>query len=105
MSNKDKPGQIDSTLRNERVVRTFAKISDPRNAHLFTAEAALKAFAHVWLDDPAAAQAPPVRQTLNDAEQLLREHDERMANIVIGGSVLVMLTAFVAAVLAIFFTG
>lgn len=29
------------------VVRTFAKISSPENAHLFTAEAAHKAFAHV----------------------------------------------------------
>jgi hypothetical protein len=29
------------------VVRTFAKISAPENAHLFTAEAAHKAFAHL----------------------------------------------------------
>ena len=29
------------------VVRVFAKISAPENAHLFTAEAAHKAFAHL----------------------------------------------------------
>jgi hypothetical protein len=29
------------------VVRTFTKISAPENAHLFTAEAAHKAFAHL----------------------------------------------------------
>lgn len=28
-------------------VKTFMKISDPKNAHLFTLEAALKAFSHV----------------------------------------------------------
>lgn len=103
MSNDYEHGQIDSTLPNERILRTFAKLSDSRNAYLFTAEAARKAFAHIRLDDPEAAQAPRVRQSLNAAEQLLRQHDERAANIVIGGSVLVMLIAFVAAVLAIIF--
>jgi len=31
------------------VARTFAKISAPENKHLFSAEAAVKAFAHVKL--------------------------------------------------------
>lgn len=32
---------------SEQTRRTFEFISDPANAHLFTADAALKAFAHV----------------------------------------------------------
>ena len=37
----------DKTGTPLNVVRTFAKISAPENAHLFTAEAAHKAFAHL----------------------------------------------------------
>ena len=37
----------DKTGAPINVVRTFAKISAPENAHLFTAEAAHKAFAHL----------------------------------------------------------
>lgn len=33
----------------EETRRVFAAISDPKNAHLFTVEAALKALAHVKL--------------------------------------------------------
>jgi hypothetical protein len=102
MSTGDKSSEIASTEPNERTLRTFAKISDPSNAHLFTAESARKAFAHIGLDDPEVAQAAPVRRTLNAAEQLMSQHDERAANIVIWGSVLVMLTAIVVAVLTIF---
>ncbi|MDP9919041.1 hypothetical protein J2W24_004710 [Variovorax boronicumulans] len=32
---------------SEQTAKTFRKISDPANASLFTAEAALKAFAHI----------------------------------------------------------
>lgn len=32
---------------SEQSLRTFRKISDPGNAHLFSLEAALEAFAHV----------------------------------------------------------
>lgn len=78
-------------------------IFDPKNYHLFSAKAARQAFSHIRLDDPEAAQAPPVRKALNAAAQLLKQREERIANIVIWGSVLGMLTAFVAAVLAIVF--
>ena len=40
-SKRDEPQLSDETRS------TFAAISDPANAHLFTVEAALKAFAHV----------------------------------------------------------
>lgn len=76
--------------RHERIRRTFAKISDPRNAHLFTTDAARKAFAHVEL--PSHEEA-----------EIARRREERMANIVIWGSALGMLIAFVLAVLAIVF--
>jgi hypothetical protein len=32
---------------SEKTRRTFEAISDPKNAHLFTVEASLKAFAHI----------------------------------------------------------
>lgn len=32
---------------SEKTRRTFEMISDPKNAHLFTVDAALKAFAHI----------------------------------------------------------
>ena len=60
------------------------------NAHLFTTDAARKAFAHVELPSH------------EDAE-IARRREERMANIVIWGSALGMLIAFVLAVLAIVF--
>lgn len=34
-------------------LRILEAISDPKNAHLFTVEAALKAFAHVKIDEEA----------------------------------------------------
>ncbi len=34
-------------MLSEQTRRTFEAISDPKNAHLFTVDAALKAFAHV----------------------------------------------------------
>ena len=43
MSGKDKSFE-DPAVRNERVPQAFTKISDPSNAHLFTADAARKAF-------------------------------------------------------------
>ncbi len=42
-----KAGIAQSPDAGQRTVRMLAKISDPANAHLFTAEAAYKAFAHL----------------------------------------------------------
>ena len=85
MNIKDKAGHVDSTVPNERVLRIFAKISDPKNAHLFTAEVARKAFMHVKLTSPEATKAPPVRKALNAAAQLMKQREDRIANIVIWG--------------------
>lgn len=64
-------------------------IFDPRNDHLFTAEAARQTFSHVVL---------PGQEEVEIAGQC----EERLANTVIGGIALCMLVAFVAAVAAIF---
>lgn len=99
MSDKEKSAE-DPALLDERLLRTFAKISDPRNAQLFTEEAARKAFAHVTLPKGELAQA---RGKLDAAVRVLQQREERLANIAIRGSALGMLVAFVLAVLAIVF--
>jgi|GEM_PF-2436185 len=65
-------------------------IFDPKNDHLFTAEAASKAFSHVELSGQ------------EDAE-ISKQREGRLANIVIWGIALSMLIAFAAAVAAILF--
>ena len=65
-------------------------IFDLKNDHLFTAEAASKAFSHVELPGQ------------EDAE-ISKQREERLANIVIWGIALSMLIAFTAAVAAILF--
>lgn len=65
-------------------------IFEPRNDHLFTAEAARQTFSRVDLPGH------------EDAE-IAVQREERLANIVIGGIALCMLVAFAAAVAAILF--
>lgn len=65
-------------------------IFDPKNDHLFTAEAARQAFSHVDL---------PGQEEAEIAEQC----EERLANFVIGGIALCMLVAFAVAVASILF--
>lgn len=65
-------------------------IFDPKNDHLFTAEAARQAFSRVDLPGH------------EDAE-IAVQREERLANIVIGGIALCMLVAFAAAVATILF--
>ena len=62
-------------------------IFDPKNDHLFTAEAASKAFSHVELSGQ------------EDAE-ISKQREGRLANIVIWGIALSMLIAFATAVAA-----
>ncbi len=103
MSDKNKC-QEGPAVRNERVPQTFAKISDPSNAHLFTADAARKAFEKVELpskdDEDELAQ---VRKQLDASIRVMQQREERHSNILIWGAALVTLIAFVMAVLAIVF--
>lgn len=103
MSDKNK-SQEDPAVRNERVPQAFAKISDPSNAHLFTADAARKAFEKVELpskdEEDELAQ---VRKQLDASIRVMQQREERVANIVIWGSALGVLITFVLAVLAIVF--
>ena len=103
MSDKNK-SQEDPAVRNERVPQAFAKISDPCNEHLFTAEAARKAFEKVELpSQDEEEELARVRKQLDAAILVMQQRDERRSNIFIWGTALVMLIAFVMAVLAIVF--
>ncbi|WP_148279949.1 hypothetical protein [Acidovorax sp. KKS102] len=44
---KVNPSLVPIPKLSEKTRRTFEAISDPKNAHLFTVEASLKAFAHI----------------------------------------------------------
>lgn len=90
-------------IPNERVIPIFAKISEPSNAHLFTAEAARKAFEHVKLpSQDEEEELAQVRKQLDAAIRVMQQREERRSNMVrglaVGG-----LIAFVLAVLAIVF--
>lgn len=95
--------QEDPAVRNERVPQVFAKISDPSNAHLFTAEAARMAFSHVELPSYDVEELAEVRKQLDSSIHVVQQREERLSNIFIWGAALVMLIAFVMAVLAIVF--
>ncbi|ABM39901.1 hypothetical protein [Polaromonas naphthalenivorans] len=99
MSDKDKSPK-DPTEEGERVLRTFAKISDPSNAHLFKADAARKAFEKVELPSKdEEEELAQVRKQLDAAIRVLQHRERRMTKIV-RGLALGGLASFVLAVLA-----
>jgi hypothetical protein len=102
MSDRDKSPE-DPAVPDERIPQAFTKISDPSNAHLFTAEAARKAFEHVELPSNDEEELAEVRKQLDASIRVMQQREERVANIVIWGSALGLLIAFVLAVLAIVF--
>jgi hypothetical protein len=85
-------------VRNERVPQAFAKISDPSNAHLFTVEAARKAFEHVELPSNEEQELAKVRKQLDAAIRVMHQREERQSKMV-RGLALGGLIAFVLAVL------
>ena len=102
MSDKDKSPE-DPAVRNERVPQAFAKISDPSNAHLLTADAARKAFEKV--ESPSKdeeEELAQVRKQLDAAIRVMQQREEQRSNMV-RGLALGGLIAFVLAVLAIVF--
>ena len=102
MSDQDKIPE-DPAVMNERVPQAFAKISDPSNAHLFTADAARKAFEKVEIPSNDEEELAEVRKQLDAAILVMQKREERQSSIFIWGTALVMLIAFVLAVLAIVF--
>ena len=102
MNDKDKSSK-DPAVRNERVPQTFAKISDPSNERLFTAEAARKAFEKVELpSQDEEEELAQVRKQLDAAILVMQQRDERRSKMLRGLS-LVCLIAFVLAVLTVVF--
>jgi len=101
MNNKDK-SQEHPTAQDEQIPPVFAKISDPKNEHLFTAEAARKAFEHVELPSNEEEELVKVRKQLDAAILVMQQHEERRSNMV-RGLALGGLIAFVLVVLAIVF--
>ena len=102
MSDKDKSPE-DPAVPDERVQRTFAKILDLSTSHLFTADAARKAFEKVQLpsqdEDEELAQ---VRKQLDAAILVMQQHEARRSKMLRGFG-LGGLIAFFLAVLAIVF--
>lgn len=101
MSEKDK-SQEDPAEQDERVQRTFAKISDPSNARLFTADAARKAFEKVELPSNDEEELAQVRKQLDAAILVMQQREARRSKMV-RGLALGGLIAFFLAVLAIVF--
>lgn len=101
MSEKDKCKE-DPAVPEEPVPEEFTKISDPSNAHLFTTEAARKAFAHVKLPSNEEEEIAQVREQLDASIRVMQQREKRRSNrvwgLAIGG-----LIAFVLVVLAIVF--
>ena len=101
MSDQDKIPE-DPAVMNERVPQAFAKISDPSNAHLFTADAARKAFEKVEIPSNDEEELAKVRKQLDAAIRVMQQREKRRSKMVwglaIGG-----LIAFVLVVLAIVF--
>ena len=94
------------TLRKPaEIPSVFAQISDPGNAHLFTAEAARKAFEHVKVPGAGKTLSKELDEGLDIEGMASKQRQERLANRLVGGAVLVMAVAFVLAVVAIFFIG
>ena len=102
MSDKDKSPE-DPTVRNERVPQAFAKISDPSNAHLLTADAARKAFEKVELPiQDEEAELAQVRKQLDASIRVMQQRQKRRSKMV-RGLALGGLIALVLAVLTIVF--
>ena len=102
MSDKDKNPE-DLTVRNERVPQAFAKISDPSNTHLFTADAARKAFEKVELpSQDEKEELAQVRIQLDAAILVMQQREQRRSKMV-SGFVLGDLIAFLLAVSVIIF--
>lgn len=102
MSAKNKSLE-DTAAQDEQIPQVFAKISDPTNAHLFTAEAARKAFAHVELPSKdEEEELAQVRKQLDAAILVMQQHEERRSKMV-RGFALGGLIAFLLAVLVIVF--
>lgn len=79
----------------------FAKISDPRNAHLFSAEAARRAFAHVKPLRHDEGGTTDLRAEPDAREEGLKQRHERIAARLLWGAGLLLLIVFVIAVVAI----
>ena len=102
MSDKNKC-QEDPAVRNERVPQAFAKISDPCNEHLFTAEAARKAFEKVELPShDEEEELAQVRKQLDASIRVMQQREKRRSKMV-RGLALGGLIAFVLVLLAIVF--
>jgi len=102
MSDKDKSPE-DPAVRNERVPQAFAKISDPSNAQLFTADAARKAFEKVELpSQDEEEELAQVRKQLDASIRVMQQREKRRSKMV-RGLALGGLIAFVLVVLAIVF--
>ena len=101
MSDKDKSPE-DPAVRNERVPQAFAKISDPCNEHLFTAEAARKAFEHVEFPSNDEEELAQVRKQLDASIRVMQQREKRLSKMV-RGLALGGLIAFVLVLRAIVF--
>lgn len=98
MSNKDK-SEEHPTAQDEQIPLVFAKIYDPKNEHLFTTEAARKAFAHVKLPSNEEEEIAQVRKQLDASIRVMQQREKRRSKMV-RGLALGGLIAFVLAVLA-----
>lgn len=79
----------------------FAKISDPKNAHLFSAEAARRAFAHVKPLGHDEGGTTELRAEPDTREDGLKQRHKRIAARLLWGAGLLLLIVFVIAVVAI----
>jgi hypothetical protein len=87
----------------EPVPEAFTKISDPSNAHLFTADAARKAFKKVVLpSEDEEDELIQVRKQLDAAIRVMQQREKRRSKMV-RGLALGGLIAFVLAVSTIVF--
>ena len=103
MNDKNKSSK-DPAVRNERVPQAFAKISDPSNAHLFTADAVHEAFMKVELpSQDEKEELAQVRKQLGAASLVMQQREERRRSKMVSGFVLGDLIAFLLAVLVIIF--
>lgn len=101
MNDKNK-SQEHPAAQDKQIPQLFSKISDPSNAHLFTAEAARKAFEHVELPSNDEEELAQVRKQLDASIRVMQQREERRCKMV-RGLALGGLIAFVIAVLAIVF--
>ena len=102
MSEKDKCTE-DPAVPEKPVPEAFTKISDPSNAHLFTTEAARKAFEKVELPSKdEEEELAQVRIQLDAAIRVMQQHEARRSKM-LRGLALGGLIAFVLVVLTLVF--